>query len=347
LDKARKKHKLYEICLMRVLCALGIIVYHFNGRSACNIKIFDRIANGFWGPILVTIFFSISGAVLYYNYNGSFNIVRFYYKRWKSIYPAFYLCFIYLYLQNVFKYGKIFYNDKPASLILSFLGLDGYFYYKSPNYYLIGEWFIGAIIMLYIIYPLLVKVYNKQPLVTIAIVLAGYAFILNTNFFTISVSRNLISCLISFLFGIVAIQNKSIIENKLTIIISTFITVIVLFVSIPIPNDISQHIAGFALFIVLWNLGKIVMKRNVINIIITELDKITFHIFLYQNIAIGKFIGLKNPTSLGKKIIWCLIVIIYTIICAKIISVVVASIINSKPMKKIDSYFLEPKKQTK
>lgn len=42
-------------------------------------------------------------------------------------------------------------------MLLSLLGMDGYFQYRGPNYYLIGEWFFGAIVFLYILYPLFAK----------------------------------------------------------------------------------------------------------------------------------------------------------------------------------------------
>ena len=58
-------------------------------------------ANGSFGSLFVGVFFLISGGVLYYNYPEVKNLSTFYYKRWKSIFPMFYITFLFFFIRNV------------------------------------------------------------------------------------------------------------------------------------------------------------------------------------------------------------------------------------------------------
>ena len=115
----------------------------------------------------MTTFFCISGAVLNYNYSKILSFKGFYFKRWKSIFPSYYICFSYFYLRNVFDTRKLLYNDHWKTLFLTLVGLDGYLYYRIKSYYLVGEWFLGAIIIIYTLYPLLSWTIKKQNILFI------------------------------------------------------------------------------------------------------------------------------------------------------------------------------------
>ena len=59
---------------------------------------------------------------------------------------------------------KIFFREHWCFLILSEIGMDKYFGYKLLTYGIVGEWFLGSIIIIYIIYPILLLVINKNIL---------------------------------------------------------------------------------------------------------------------------------------------------------------------------------------
>lgn len=128
--------------------------------------------------MFVTSFFSISGAVLFYNYSKVKSLKIFYFKRWKSIFPSFYICYIYFFLKNVFKYQTLFYNGHWSRLLLSVIGLDGYLGQIFKTYHLNGEWFLGAIIIIYIIYPLLSWLMNKNIFIKNYLLIVLIVFIL-------------------------------------------------------------------------------------------------------------------------------------------------------------------------
>ena len=137
------------ISFTRAICTIGIVFYHYFSRSKGTFKLLRKTANSTWGFIFVTTFFCISGTVLYYNYPKIYSLKKFYYKRWKSIFPPFYICYFYFFLTEAFNSHKLFSRGHWTKIIYTLLGIDGYLSYKIKTYYLVGEWFLGAIIILY------------------------------------------------------------------------------------------------------------------------------------------------------------------------------------------------------
>ena len=129
-----------SIDFMRAFCAVGIIAFHFFCHTEEHqTRLFYEFANGSFGNTIVNMFFLISGAMLYYNYPGIKSLKSFYYKRFKSIYPMFYIAFLAAYFYYSIRVRDFFYGGNPAKLLLTLFGLDGYFLYLAPNYYRFGN----------------------------------------------------------------------------------------------------------------------------------------------------------------------------------------------------------------
>lgn len=197
--KRISKQYLSGIIFARACCSIGIVIFHYFCHSKGEFKLLFSTANSSWGYMFVTVFFSISGTVLYYNYPKVNSKRYFYFKRWKSIFPPFYICFIIFFFKNIFIHRKILYNGHWSKLILTIFGLDGYFIYRFNSYYLIGEWFLGAIIIIYILYPALSWLMNKNILIIHYLTSLLYLFMYFTDFFIIRKSRNMITCIIVFI----------------------------------------------------------------------------------------------------------------------------------------------------
>ena len=234
-----KRERILGIDFVRAVCALGIIAVHFYAASNSRVKIFSQWKNGDWATVLVAIFLMISGAMLYMNNQEVKlrNVGKFYYKRAKTIYPAYWLIYIFLFLENCYLYGSVFYNGKPIALLFSLLGLDGkYMLYSSVNYYIIGEWFLASIIILYLLYPIVVFAFNKGMLLSILIVVCLYGVMLysyykNMNIFRVDDKGNLISSLLSFLMGMCIIRYRTVLlENrKVTIVCLAIVSILWIF----------------------------------------------------------------------------------------------------------------------
>jgi hypothetical protein len=176
--------------------------------------------------MFVTTFFSISGTVLYYNYpkitstkgfilkdgnQYSHHIKYSMRKQQKTI------CFFYFYLKNVFKFHKLFYKGHWSKLFLTLFGMDGYLSYRINSYYLIGEWFLGAIIIIYFLYPFLSWLMNKSFLILHSLICFGYLLMYKTNFFFLKDTIN------SFYFGMIIIKFYKIFFNKKYIFFISFL----------------------------------------------------------------------------------------------------------------------------
>lgn len=58
--------------------------------------------------------------------------------------------------------------------VLTLIGMDGYLSEYGSGFYVLGEWFLGFIVLFYIIFPLLRYLLKKNELVMWIIVLALY-----------------------------------------------------------------------------------------------------------------------------------------------------------------------------
>lgn len=112
----------------------------------------------------VQTFFIISGYCLCLNYNQfptKDSIVKFYIKRLIKILPLFYIC---CFLSIVIFVLQSFYNDHDSQLnyFTIFLNLSLMFMFFGPEYSIItGGWFIGVLLFLYFIYPIISVLKNE------------------------------------------------------------------------------------------------------------------------------------------------------------------------------------------
>ena len=337
------KNRLPGIIFTRVWATIGIIIFHYFYHSNSTTKFLYLTQNSDFGYLYVTCFFAISGVVLYYNYPKNFSLKTFYFKRWKAIFPIFYLCWLFWYIRMVIAKQTFFWAGNPLKFIFSLFGIDGYFHYLIPNYYLVGEWFLGALIFIYILYPLLCKCMNKNILIVPVILFLGYILQYTTNFFVIEDHRNLFTCITSFYFGMIAIKYKNLFfKNKIIGLISLILFLSLCFTKIQLPfinQTFIDQIQGLSLFIVLVWLGNYVMETS-ISSIFKYLDKISFPMFLFQHHIIIVILYFYNPLDIKYVLLNIIFIILITIICAKVVQIITNFILETKIFKKIESKFI-------
>ena len=90
------------------------------------------------GDLAISMFIIMSGLTLSLSTKSDFSIIKFYKKRILAIMPSYWLSYIFVAI--IFSFlGKTIGDGKYWKLILTFLGLDGFFLYKMPSFYLVGE----------------------------------------------------------------------------------------------------------------------------------------------------------------------------------------------------------------
>ena len=77
-----------------------------------------------------------------------------------------------------------------------------------------GEWFTGAIVIIYYLFPIIVHIFNRNKILIPIFLFFGFVIMTKTTFFEISKCRNLISCISSFYFGIIFIKYKKLFLNS-------------------------------------------------------------------------------------------------------------------------------------
>ena len=181
-----KKQRLFYLDLIRAVALVCILVIHFNaavtGYFTLPSKLFGSVLpfNIYLGDFGSSLFFMVSGAALQYTSPGQgrepLNLARFYQKRAKAVYPMFWLAWcIFFPIRFVTKPGY-YAAAKTPSLLLTVLGLDNFAQaagWVTMDFACVGEWFLGSILFLYLLFPLLRWGLRKQPLLTWAVVLTA------------------------------------------------------------------------------------------------------------------------------------------------------------------------------
>ncbi len=160
--------RLFNLDCIRVIANLLIILFHYNvwthrllADDLLLVKNYPAL-----GAIGVSLFLVLSGASLSLSSSGRFRALEFYRKRWLAIFPMFYLvyacCMILALATGQYQFSP---DRNPLAFGLTILALDGLFASLLPTYYLVGEWFLGCIVVIYLLFPLIHRSFSwNQPL---------------------------------------------------------------------------------------------------------------------------------------------------------------------------------------
>ncbi len=251
--------------VIRIIAAFLVASIHFSSsyhdlglNGFTDIFTNDTTVN--LGTLAVTLFFILSGATLYRN-NLKTPVLTFYKKRWFGIFPLFYFCYIPLRLIICINQKSIFFGLNPAKYLLTLFGLDGYFSFISPNYYLIGEWFLGILLFLYLIFPLLRKIPQKFALLTALVFFVGYLTIFFVDYGIYPSNENVFNCIFWFYMGIVFEIYKDKI-NKVVGIISIIASILLIFVPLPFNFNVRTTLSIIFTFIAIYYIFKGIDTRN-------------------------------------------------------------------------------------
>ena len=117
-----------------------------------------------WGKFGVSFFFVLSGASLSI---GSFRTGSrfddFFLRRLRSILPPFWVAYAVCALVEFWLRGRTVVGTNVLFAGPTAVGLDGYLYSRFPVYYLVGEWFIGCLLILYLLAPAVNALVVRRP----------------------------------------------------------------------------------------------------------------------------------------------------------------------------------------
>lgn len=287
-----KKSRLEYLNFARAGLTLLVVLYHSSGYllNGSGSNLFSHIASSALGMVAVAAFFTLSGLAIKYN-NSDLDIRSFYKKRFLSIFPSFWFVWGIAYLIKVIKCQSFFYNGRKLSILLSFCGLDGYL---GGAYCQAGEWFLGAVILLYMLYPLLLWLFKYAKTVSCWVLAIVYYFVISRDCFGVSGFRNILTCLLSFWIGmLLADIIEKISDNWLlcVVLISTMWHIAT--ANSPFTAYTGCVVWGASLLVVLCIAGRAI-QMSAIHGAFSFLSGISFQIFLVHHIILGKMADLMG-----------------------------------------------------
>ncbi|HIT42560.1 MAG TPA: acyltransferase [Candidatus Caccovicinus merdipullorum] len=197
-----ERQRLFYLDLIRVAAAVLIVIYHFPFSIGGAVDPLHGTVNGSWGMTPVYCFFMVSGAALFHRYGREekLPVKTFYKKRFFSIYPLFWIAYILGFFATYWQLGH-FYHIPTWSFIWSILGLDGWIVNWIPTFYMVGEWFLGSIIILYLAFPLVRWCWRKSRSITMLVSLAAALALFWYHPFPMDIKQNPVVDLFYFLLG--------------------------------------------------------------------------------------------------------------------------------------------------
>lgn len=201
------QNRLFYPDVIRAVSAVLIVVYHFSysvflfGKWS-QVDILHATANGSWGMTPVYCFFMVSGASLMHRYGRAekLELGAFYKKRFFSIYPLFWIAYTIGFFAVYWQLGHL-YDIPSRNLFWSVIGMDGWVVNWIPTFYMVGEWFLGSIIMLYLAFPLVRFFWKKNHNLTMAVSALAAGVLFWYHPFPMDIKQNPVIDLFYFLFG--------------------------------------------------------------------------------------------------------------------------------------------------
>ena len=275
---ARKRTRIFYLDLIRALATLLIVLTHFNfhlkdhgGGYVLTFQPFGIYV----GALGVSLFLIISGAALTLTYRRPINLKRFYWKRFLNIYPMFWTAWV----LGTLYYFLIF-NGRPPnagpakSFIFTLLGVDGLVSaFGWPTMYLLGEWFLGFILLYYVVFPLLLWAIDRFPVITGVVLLAAYAsaMVLTTRLPELAFGSY-------FVLYVRRVHWATVIPAAAVLAVSAMLPE-------KIPEDVGTTIVGISAFLILVVVGRYVAIQPV-RALVSLIAKYSYPIFLVHHVVI-------------------------------------------------------------
>lgn len=315
-----KRPRLFYLDLVRALAAIIIVITHFNNPYMIGHPVFAYEPFGIYiGGLGVSLFLIISGAALMYTYGQSekLDYRRFYYKRFIGIYPMFWIAFIlanaFLFLRNG---GHIFASAPKWSLIFSVLGVDGLVANTSlPTFYTLGEWFLGFILIFYVVFPLLRYGVKKHPVITgvIAVILYAVTLYFQPRPFGLSPDLLLTMRLPELLFGMYFIQYIK--KVPVATAIASLLVLVVQEIHPLLRDSLGVTAVGICAFLVIVYAARWLDVQPV-RVPVKSVSRYSYPIFLVHHVLIAQVFTIVDFSALSTADGYLLFVVDFMIIMA-------------------------------
>lgn len=324
--------------LMRIICFCMIVFYHIivqiEKEGVCaqlHLSFLYTSVNMHIAKLAVAVFFMLSGASLMLKADEKLDLKNYYIKRFIRLLIPFYVVNIIYFMFRVIKsrtiLGLFIGVCEPWKLLLGIIGIDEWLSVYNITTFSqgIGEWFLGALIVLTVLAPFFRMCTLKYPKVFLCAVGTFYIFFVLLNLSSIPVHLNIVLKGCEFIFGMYLGRYVKKIDQRwgyigILILVLYFVSPIVF----PIKEAFAITLTALCFFISFSLFEPILKKKNEFYKWILVLSNASYELFLIHHIIIYKL----TPVMFGKgdNLFFMIGVIILEIICMIIGTMIVKHI---------------------
>ena len=316
-----KRERIFYLDFIRALAVILILLTHYNAlflnmnpQPLDKVVITYRICNLYIGDFGVSLFFIISGAALMYVYEEHCDLLKFYKKRVAAIYPMFWIAYVITFFIQKMIYHVDYSGIPKQNFLYTIFGFDSYYSAIRPTFYIIGEWFLGCIILVYILFPLLRWGVNKYLGTFSAALILIYLLAIVCYQTGLSKAELVAVRLPEVFFGMLYMKyfrktNWKVALGALAVLVTNTI------LAPTFDSNIQTTYVGIAAFLVLTYISRY-LEVSVVKVICSFLSKYSYAIFLIHHYIIFKvaekvdFYSISTAESYGVFVI-CVIIIIF------------------------------------
>lgn len=288
-----EKQRFFYVDMIKVLSALIVMLFHFNVEAWYRDNTVEllgplKFLNISLGDIAISQFIIISGMTLSLTNPNTFSSFKFFKRRLLSIYPSFWISYLFVAFFIIILTDNSIGDGHLWKLVLTLLGLDGFFLYKMTSYYLVGEWYTGYMLLTYLFFPFIFLYGIKKPIIT-GLLLVSICILIHYNYnkiFDVYETCNPIMRLPDFFFGMCfgfyIRHNKLLLANLF--FLSIFYLLLYEFFSDNLPYHFFMIIGGISFFVIIVQLVSYLrLVESLVGWMITYLSQFTFLAFLVHH----------------------------------------------------------------
>lgn len=293
--------------IIRIAAIWLIVTFHFCAELGLTDSPFCTYKNGGWGSVGTTMFFVLSGYVMRLCHKQIPKLRTYYKKRFLAIYPMFWISFAAAYVILSVQLADFRYGGSPWRMIYSILGIDNYLgFYQISTYAVVGEWFTAVIVVIYILYPLFNRIFERWMIPATIVLAVLYLANIAADRFIVPPDANVITGIFMFWIGMILEKyGTKIKEQRLLVLPALTVALVVVFVKLPLFVLPWKNLLGISIFIILFiicqNLGNIAFIAKPARF----LSEISYGVYLCHHFILKEMAGRYGSLLVsGKRILF-------------------------------------------
>jgi peptidoglycan/LPS O-acetylase OafA/YrhL len=318
--------KICYIDVLRLLAFSFVMIYHImvdlEEKHIFDFKeigIFYENANMHIATLGVGLFFMISGAGLMFSTKKSIDLKSFYKKRlYKTLIPMWIVYACWMMFGFVRYHGWFLPDEVPLwRFVFTFFGVDGYIAVTGHGTFQqsIGEWFLGCLLMMYAVFPLLRKCMLKNKWITM-IVATAYDLAM-AFFYPFQMPAHLNFCIkiYDFVLGMFLILVWEDIK-KWSLCITLPVLAVYMFYpkSLPIPSVLKITILCVVVFLIVMQFEKNLSSCKLLQKVLALVRTYSYEVFLVHHVIIHQYAEcFEDYQMMVREVVLWVMVVLFTI----------------------------------